>query len=419
MGDGARTADVVVIGAGQAGLSAIHHLLRRGLRPADEVSVAASPEPGRLPPVAGPDDLSFLALDAESGPGGAWRHRWDSLTMATVNGIRELPGMPAVDDHPWRPSNRAVPDYFADFEARHAAPVERPVRVLRVEDDPATHPVTDPAADPVTDPAADRAADPVTDLAAAPASVPARRPLLITSEKEDGSARRPIRARAVLNATGTWTRPFLPAYPGAADFNGHHLHTVDYTHAEDFTGNRVAVVGGGISALGFLVELAEVAETHWFTRREPVFDDRPFTAEEGRMAVAGIAERVQAGLPVQSVVSATGLAWTPALREAHAQGVLERHEMFARIVPEGVIGADGALTELDVILWATGFRHELRHLRPLHLRGPLGGIRMDGTAVAADPRIHLLGYGPSASTIGANRAGRAAVTALLRTLGAR
>jgi len=34
---------------------------------------------------------------------------------------------------------------------------------------------------------------------------------------------------------------------------------------------------------------------------------------------------------------------------------------------------------------------------------------MDGTMVARDPRVHLLGYGPSASTIGANRAGRAAV----------
>jgi hypothetical protein len=37
--------------------------------------------------------------------------------------------------------------------------------------------------------------------------------------------------------------------------------------------------------------------------------------------------------------------------------------------------------------------------------------------VLADPRIHLVGYGPSASTIGANRAGRAAareVAALLK-----
>ena len=41
--------------------------------------------------------------------------------------------------------------------------------------------------------------------------------------------------------------------------------------------------------------------------------------------------------------------------------------------------------------------------------GQVGGIRVEGTRAVADPRIHLVGYGPSASTIGANRAGRAAV----------
>ena len=41
---------------------------------------------------------------------------------------------------------------------------------------------------------------------------------------------------------------------------------------------------------------------------------------------------------------------------------------------------------------------------------------MDGTRVVAEPRLHLVGYGPSASTIGANRAGPSAVRALLRTL---
>jgi hypothetical protein len=45
----------------------------------------------------------------------------------------------------------------------------------------------------------------------------------------------------------------------------------------------------------------------------------------------------------------------------------------------------------------------------MQLRGPGGGIRMDGTSVAGEPLIHLVGYGPSASTVGANRAGRAAV----------
>src|SRR5699024_12203011 len=103
--------------------------------------------------------------------------------------------------------------------------------------------------------------------------------------------------------------------PGAADFDGRQLHTVDYTRAEDFGGQRVGIVGGGISALGFLQEIAEVGETVWYTRREPVLEDRPFSPERGRQAVAGVIDRVSRGLPVRSVVSATGLVWTPALRE--------------------------------------------------------------------------------------------------------
>jgi NAD(P)H-nitrite reductase large subunit len=97
--------------------------------------------------------------------------------------------------------------------------------------------------------------------------------------------------------------------------------------------------------------------------------------------------------------------------------VLERLPMFERITPDGVVWADGSSVTADVILWATGWRAALGHLTPLRLRGPGGGIAVDGTRVVADPRIHLVGYGPSASTIGANRAGQAAareVVALLR-----
>lgn len=49
------------------------------------------------------------------------------------------------------------------------------------------------------------------------------------------------------------------------------------------------------------------------------------------------------------------------------------------------------------------------HLAPLRLRTPDGGIRLDGTRATDEPRLHLVGYGPSASTIGANRAGRRGV----------
>ena len=74
----------VVIGAGQAGLAAAHELHRRGLRP-------------------GPDG-DFLVLDANDGPGGAWRHRWDSLTLGRAHGIADLPGFPMPHPDPAAPA---------------------------------------------------------------------------------------------------------------------------------------------------------------------------------------------------------------------------------------------------------------------------------------------------------------------------
>ncbi|GAB3182180.1 hypothetical protein FHX75_111186 [Micromonospora palomenae] len=97
---------------------------------------------------------------------------------------------------------------------------------------------------------------------------------------------------------------------------------------------------------------------------------------------------------------------------------VRRRPMFDRIVPDGVQWRDGTAQHVDVILWCTGFRPALDHLAPLRLRGPRGGIVADGTRVVADPRVHLVGYGPSASTVGANRAGRAAVRELRALLAA-
>jgi hypothetical protein len=95
--------------------------------------------------------------------------------------------------------------------------------------------------------------------------------------------------------------------------------------------------------------------------------------------------------------------------------------MFRALTPDGPLLADGTQVDADVILWCTGFRYSMDHLAPLNLRSPGGGIVMTGrlaTEVAGEPRLHLLGYGPSASTIGANRAGREAARAIAESLDA-
>ena len=352
-----RRAGVVVIGAGQAGLSAGYHLNRRGFASAL---------------TDGDAERSFVMLDAGAAPGGAWQHRWESLTMATVNGIFDLPGFRQSPPEPGTPARIAVPEYFAAFEERMQLPILRPVKVLAVS-----------AADD----------DPDGEL-------------LIESDAGTWAA------RAVINATGTWDNPTLPAFPGQETFAGRQLHTRNYASLEEFAGQRVAVVGGGISAIQQLEEISRVAEVFWYTRREPVFRDGPFDAEAGKDVVSRVAADVEAGNPTGSVVSYTGLLWTPYALAAKERGALQRRPMFTRIEPDGVREADGSLTRVDAILWATGFKPSLSHLGPLRLRNERGGIEVHGTVAAADPRVHLIGFGPSQSTVGANRAGREAVRAL-------
>lgn len=349
--------DIVVIGAGQAGLSAAYHLKREGIKPGK----------------------GFVVLDDEFGSGGAWQHRWDSLTLSNVNGINDLPGMgfsEAVnrDDKELR-ANVALPQYYEKYEKTFDLPVIRPVNVLEVTERNG-------------------------------------RFLIHTNGLQ-------FSARGIINATGTWKTPHCPKYPGWDKFEGRQLHTGEYKNAEEFIGKHVIIVGGGISAVQLLGELSKVTKTTWVTRRPPDFRPYEFNPELGREAVAMVDERVRMGLPPNSVVSVTGLPITPAIADMLKTGVLDRKPMFQEITAKGVKWEDGTEMEADVIFWNTGFRHSLDHLDPLGLKNEQGGITMGGslaTEVVQDPRIHLTGYGPSSSTIGANRAGRAAAKELIAYL---
>ncbi|MER5178132.1 NAD(P)-binding domain-containing protein [Streptomyces sp. NPDC002896] len=341
----AQQVDVVVIGAGQAGLSSAYHLRRTGFDP----------------------DRDFVVLDQSPRPGGAWQFRWPTLTYGKVHGMHALPGMELTSADSSRPSSEVIGAYFDSYERTFDLRVRRPVDVRAVREGEGGR-------------------------------------LLVETSAGNWST------RALINATGTWDRPFWPRYPGQETFRGRQLHTAQYRGPQEFTGLRVIVVGGGASGTQHLMEIApHAAATSWVTRRPPVFREEPFDENVGRAAVALVEERVRQGLPPRSVVSVTGLPLNDAIRQARADGVLDRLPMFDRITPDGVEWDDGRRVDADVILWATGFRAAIDHLAPLRLRGPGGGIRMEGTRVAADPRLHLVGYGPSASTVGANRAGRAAV----------
>ena len=338
---------VVVIGAGQAGLAVAYYLRRFELTPG----------------------VDFIVYDRGPITGGAWQHRWDALKLGSAHHVHDLPGMAELGlsfetADRTLPARDIVAGYYRRYEEYFGLDVQRPVTVTSVFD---------------------RGAD------------------LIVQHTAGETA-----TRIVVNATGTWGAPFVPYYPGVNDFRGRQVHTSSYISAQEFAGQSVVVVGGGTSAIGFLLELEEVAaELTWATRRPVDFrDESELTIEGGVAAVAMQDAAARNGQALPSIVSGTGVPRTRRIAAGIERGVLVERGMFSRIEADGVRWPDGSFTRADAIIWATGFRPELRHLAPLRLREKAGGLTVASGASWQDSRIFLAGYGPQASTIGANRAGR-------------
>jgi cation diffusion facilitator CzcD-associated flavoprotein CzcO len=80
----------------------------------------------------------------------------------------------------------------------------------------------------------------------------ARRWLVRTSAGE-------LTARFLVLGTGGLSNPVVPDLPGLATFAGTSFHSARWDHSHDFTGERVAVIGTGASAIQFAPEVARTA----------------------------------------------------------------------------------------------------------------------------------------------------------------
>jgi putative flavoprotein involved in K+ transport len=98
--------DVVVVGAGQAGLVMGYFLARAG--------------------------SSFVILDAADSVGSAWRNRWDSLVLFTPRRYSALAGMPFTGDPDTYPTRDEVIAYLEEYATRFNLRLELNARVRSV-----------------------------------------------------------------------------------------------------------------------------------------------------------------------------------------------------------------------------------------------------------------------------------------------
>jgi len=320
--------------------------------------------------------LRWAIVDAQEGPGGAWLHAWRSLRLFSPGRFSSLPGwmFPVGDDYPTRDETL---DYVAKYEARYELNVRRPVRVFAVR----------------------REGDG------------------FRVETDAGE----WRARAVVSATGTWAAPAVPDVPGRETFRGVQIHSSAYQAPGAFTAKRVLVVGGGNSGAQVLAEVSQVADVTWVTLAPPRFLPDEVDGRYLFDHATAIYRAREEGREPPPPAGLGDIVMVPPVVEARERGVLTAVAPFERFTESGVVWPDGREERIDAVIWCTGFRPALQHLRALDAAEANGRIRVAGTRSVREPMLWLVGYGDwtgfaSATLIGVGRSARATVREIEQAL---
>lgn len=258
-----------------------------------------------------------------------------------------------------------------------------------------------------------------------------------------------VTADVLVSAVGMFKEPALPDIEGIESFGGTMFHTARWDAGHDLTDERVAVIGSAASAVQLVPEIAKTAGQVYLFQRTANWvlpkPDTPYTEEElerfrtepeAVLAMraelykhmdegmtfddpAVLAEREAAGLAAIDVVRDVGLR--EKLRPRHPFGCKRPlfsnvyYEAFnrpnlelvtepvERIVPRGVVTADGVERAVDTVLLATGFSttryvsvidvvgRRGQHIGDLWRDGPQAYL---GITTPGFPNLFML-YGPN------------------------
>jgi len=257
----------------------------------------------------------------------------------------------------------------------------------------------------------------------------------------------------VVSGVGQLNRPFVPDIPGLETFGGARFHSARWDRGHDVTGETVAVVGNGASAVQIVPEVAPRAKrlyvfqrsANWMIARK----DQPYSPRAQAMlarvpglaratralvwallearwpAFAGNSPRVTEKLTRLATAEMEQHVGDPALRRAltpdypvGCKRILISDDYYQTLVRENVevvtspireVTADAIVTEdgtsrpVDTIVLATGFR-TTEFLQPMEVTG-VGGRSLNdvwragaeayyGLALPGFPSFFML-YGPN------------------------
>jgi putative flavoprotein involved in K+ transport len=284
------------------------------------------------------DKLSVpvVVLEAGDRPAGSWPRYYDSLRLFSPAAFSSMPGMPFPGHLERYPARDEVADYLERYAAYIPAEIQTNTRVTEVRQED-------------------------------------REFVVFTA---DG---RQLRAAGIVAASGSFSNPYQPIFPGQSGFTGQLLHVAEYRNPIPYMGLRVIVVGAGDSAAQVANELAPVADVTLAARHPLRFIPQRIG---GKDVHYWLRETGFDSLPAQWLSKISGgslITDSVGFQQTLADGLLDVRPMFIGLDRDKVIWSENDRERIDAIILATGYRPSLDYLRelgaldaagaPLHIGG--------------------------------------------------
>jgi putative flavoprotein involved in K+ transport len=271
----------------------------------------------------------FVILDAGSEVGQVWRSRWDSLKLFTPGQYSGLPGMAFPSPNDTYPSKDDVASYLQSYVSAFDLPVKLNAKVT---------------------------------------SLTEREGKYLVRTADEG-----FTADQVVVATGPFQVPFVP--PITRDDTVFQIHSADYRNPSQLPDGEVLVVGGGNSGFQIAEELAATRKvTLAVGQRAPSFPQR-LLGKDLFWWLSGVGfMKVSTDSRLGRKLAKRDVLIGSSPRGLRRSGVTLR-ERLTNLVERCALFNDGSEQDIEVIIWATGYRSDFSWIE-------IPGIKnADGTIV--------------------------------------
>jgi putative flavoprotein involved in K+ transport len=279
--------------------------------------------------------ISPVVLEAGDRAAGSWPCYYDSLKAFSPARFNAMPGMAFPGDPDRYPARDEVAGYLERYAAALGAEIHTHARVVTVGKD-------------------------------------GRGFVVVTA---DGPR---LRAAGIVAASGSFSAPYRPVFPGQEGFTGELSHVANYRNPSGYAGKRVVVVGAGDSAAQVANELAPLARVTVAARHPLRFipqriggqDVHHWLEETGFDALpAAWLDKITGGSVITDSVG---------FQQTLADGLADVRPMFTGLDGDQVVWNRHERERADAVILATGYRPGLGYLRDLGALDPSGAPRHAG-----------------------------------------